>query len=288
MSVDSGISSRSTEIDRLEGLVQELKQKQTKIRDTIGNYSRILAPIRRVPSDILCTIFAHCLPTDYNPGMGASECPVLLTRVCSAWRSLAIASPRLWAQIHISFLHISTCDVQGYTEFPYGHSSIPSQQVIDVLRLRCRGIGEWLSQSGVCSLAVSISYDPHFQRREREWSDEGTTNFFLESLIPFSSRWRELQFLIPLPVYCGLESMLSAREPTTLEQLNSTIFDQPNPLNLNLELSLNLFKSPTYNGYQCPGSLNVTAECFRACIYRGPTSLVFLSTATPSQKWRRY
>ncbi|KAJ7634614.1 hypothetical protein FB45DRAFT_909361, partial [Roridomyces roridus] len=42
-----------------------------------------------------------CLPTHRNCVMDASEAPLLLGRISSAWRALSLATPRLWASLHI-------------------------------------------------------------------------------------------------------------------------------------------------------------------------------------------
>lgn len=176
---------------------------------------------------------------------------MVLTRVCSSWRSLAIAFPRLWARIHIPFLHILTREAlqseeEDYITLTFG-PSIPSYQMIDVLRLRCQGIREWLSRSGECPLAISISYEWDFadNRPVIAWSDETTTTFLAETIMPFASRCRELELDGPVHVYYILEATLSARTLTQLVELKllawCEIFfpegSDPKP-------SLNLFRDP--------------------------------------------
>ncbi|KAF8975690.1 hypothetical protein BDQ17DRAFT_243512 [Cyathus striatus] len=33
--------------------------------------------------------------------MSAMEAPMLLTRICSSWRRIALSTPRIWSAIHI-------------------------------------------------------------------------------------------------------------------------------------------------------------------------------------------
>lgn len=183
------LDETNAKIRHLEDLIQELKQKKAEIEQSINRYSRILAPIRRVPPDILHTIFEHRLPTHRNPNMGSSECSVLLTRVCSTWRSLLLASPCLWARIHIPFL----TEGSVYSEYP-GHPAFSSDEVSDILQLRCHAAREWLSRSGDCSLSISISFaSPGFDDQQ----PDKTTMLLLESVILFSSRWRNLELHVP-------------------------------------------------------------------------------------------
>lgn len=66
-----------------------------------------MTPINSVPPEILSHIFFHCLPcpkddlTDpvhlFPPPPTPSECPLLVARVSSLWRAVAVSTPLLWA-----------------------------------------------------------------------------------------------------------------------------------------------------------------------------------------------
>ncbi|TDL13964.1 hypothetical protein BD410DRAFT_734684, partial [Rickenella mellea] len=64
--------------------------------DAAGADSRQVSPILRIPTEIASEIFQHCLPDDEFPRPSVICAPVQLTRVCSAWRTLAIRTPYLW------------------------------------------------------------------------------------------------------------------------------------------------------------------------------------------------
>ncbi|KIM36882.1 hypothetical protein M413DRAFT_77600, partial [Hebeloma cylindrosporum] len=89
------------EIQRLCDLVETLKIERQGVQRRIDDYNVILSPVRRLPVDVLHEIFFRCLPTHRNPTMQLSEAPVLLTRICSSWRAIALSSPRIWSKIHI-------------------------------------------------------------------------------------------------------------------------------------------------------------------------------------------
>ncbi|KDQ27363.1 hypothetical protein PLEOSDRAFT_1026266, partial [Pleurotus ostreatus PC15] len=62
----------------------------------------ILAPIRRIPPEILAEIFVAtiddttlCDPLDYD------EMPWLLGRVCHSWRMVTESTPKLWSRIRV-------------------------------------------------------------------------------------------------------------------------------------------------------------------------------------------
>ncbi|KAF8893110.1 hypothetical protein BD779DRAFT_1784059 [Infundibulicybe gibba] len=59
--------------------------------------SNISTPISRIPPETLSEIFVQCLPVDSAP----QNTQRLLSRVCSLWRSLVLATPILWASLDI-------------------------------------------------------------------------------------------------------------------------------------------------------------------------------------------
>ena len=73
------ISIIDVEIERIEGILNSLKQKRAHIQESIDDFNTILAPVRRLSVDVLGVIFNHCLSTHRNPVMSASEAPILLT-----------------------------------------------------------------------------------------------------------------------------------------------------------------------------------------------------------------
>ncbi|PPQ90854.1 hypothetical protein CVT25_007389 [Psilocybe cyanescens] len=200
------------EMHRLEEAMRELQEKRVKIDNSVRHYKCISAPIRRIPPDILFKIFRHCQPTHRNPTMAASEAPMLLTRVCSRWRSIALASPRLWARIHVSFRKESS--ISGGIP---GYPAISSETVSSFLQLRCHALKEWLSRSGNCPLSISINYPPTYTT-SMEPLDKSTI-LLLKTILLFSSRWRTLELNVPTDVYIELESMLSDSTLLILAQL---------------------------------------------------------------------
>ncbi|KAJ7764308.1 hypothetical protein B0H16DRAFT_1526680, partial [Mycena metata] len=67
----------------------------------LNGYNALLSPIRRLPLDVMQEIFLACTSTHRNCVMSALEAPVLLGRICSSWRSIALSTPRLWARLHV-------------------------------------------------------------------------------------------------------------------------------------------------------------------------------------------
>ncbi|KAJ7157061.1 hypothetical protein C8R43DRAFT_832370, partial [Mycena crocata] len=56
----------------------------------------VLAPIRRVPAEILAEIFTHCVQNDAHSLTNPRYAPLLLGRVCGLWRNVSISTAVLW------------------------------------------------------------------------------------------------------------------------------------------------------------------------------------------------
>ncbi|KAF9062375.1 hypothetical protein BDP27DRAFT_1428006 [Rhodocollybia butyracea] len=93
-----------------------LAQPEAEVVQLSRNTRALTAPIRRLPVDVLCEIFAYCARVwhrllercyeDYALTIGGSshrpQCPTLeLTWVCSHWRSIIRDYPSLWSSLYI-------------------------------------------------------------------------------------------------------------------------------------------------------------------------------------------
>ncbi|KAJ7910543.1 hypothetical protein B0H13DRAFT_2011981 [Mycena leptocephala] len=95
------LAPHDAELARLESLIHELSIQRDRVKDYIGPHMALISHPRRLPQEIVEEIFLDCLPTDHNAIMSAAEAPLLLGRICSAWRSIAFGMPRLWNTLHI-------------------------------------------------------------------------------------------------------------------------------------------------------------------------------------------
>ncbi|KAF9480393.1 hypothetical protein BDN70DRAFT_992737 [Pholiota conissans] len=83
------------------------------------------APIDNLPYDVIREIFIHCVSTDPFREPRATLEPMLLTQICSSWRSIALESPTLWTHLYFC-LTIAKIQMDGA-------EIIPKRQ-IDLLR----------------------------------------------------------------------------------------------------------------------------------------------------------
>ncbi|KAF8891938.1 hypothetical protein CPB84DRAFT_1683195, partial [Gymnopilus junonius] len=138
----------------LQALLALLEDKREGIYGSLQRFIIVMSPIRRLPDDVLSEIFYQCLPTDRPPILGASDAPTLLMRVCKRWRSVVLSSPRLWAQLSISFSgEDSIYGLPGSWQFDADGKEW-QQRAESTLNRRLEIITEWLARSGTCPLSL--------------------------------------------------------------------------------------------------------------------------------------
>ncbi|KAF8721967.1 hypothetical protein AX14_010030 [Amanita brunnescens Koide BX004] len=76
------LSSLQQAIERVQGMLQELKDSKNQLSAYIKAHEAVIAPIRRINDDVLVEIFMHCLPPPYEALPDPMKAPLLLTRVC--------------------------------------------------------------------------------------------------------------------------------------------------------------------------------------------------------------
>ncbi|KJA17068.1 hypothetical protein HYPSUDRAFT_146928, partial [Hypholoma sublateritium FD-334 SS-4] len=90
------IGEQERRIDILTRQIANLETEKTALVEGLAPLKRAISPFRRLPDDIIRAIFVACLDRMRNPTMAHTEAPVILTRISSYTRRLALASPELW------------------------------------------------------------------------------------------------------------------------------------------------------------------------------------------------
>ena len=210
--------------------------------------------------------------------MSATEAPVVLTRVCSLWRSVALTTPCIWAKIYIP--------IPGHPASSWRHPSYLTESALakrwqnfsELMQLRSQVVKEWLDRSGTCPLSISLSYPTHYilsNSLEHDADDE-LTDSLIEILLAFASRWSDIHFWIPPPLYQKLESRLSNVVLPTLQNFTAqvhsriahagtaNIIQAPNLQKLTLDSPMLTLNNPTV----LPSIANqLTHLCFHTPIY---------------------
>ena len=175
--------------------IQRLKAKREQVQRSIDIYNTILSPARRLLPDILREIFYHCLTIGGPyPILSATEAPMLVTRVCSLWRSVALSSPRIWTRLHIPLPGDPRLSSK-YGKLEDQALDVRRRAFFKMMQLRYQAVKEWLGRSGSCPLSLSISYPfgyvtningPNTDIDGAE--DDEVANLLFQIICPFASQ----------------------------------------------------------------------------------------------------
>ncbi|KAK6977574.1 hypothetical protein R3P38DRAFT_2748122 [Favolaschia claudopus] len=123
------------ELAKLNAFIQHLRARRDKVKYYVDSHRALISHPRRLPQDIIEEIFLACLPTTHDAVMSPTEPPLLLGRICSRWRSIAFALPRLWSSLHI---HL---------------------RFVDSHEKRVAAVDEWLKRASPLPLSISVHGD---------------------------------------------------------------------------------------------------------------------------------
>ncbi|KAF7357914.1 hypothetical protein MVEN_00837800 [Mycena venus] len=208
-----------------------------------------MSPIRRLPLDILEQIFVACLPTHRNCVMSAQEAPVILGRICSSWRTISLATPRLWSRLHI-------VEPTGL-ESPNSLNTLRRLQRLEVAN-------SWLRRSGECPLSISLNPSPDpLIPGPPPMSPSGShanSALFLTALIQFASRWQNIRLVGKLSALEAL-SRLTEHEVPLLKRLEIVCFEDTSATDAQWRLSqFGVFHGPSLSAISFAASNTEASE----------------------------
>ncbi|KAK0444482.1 hypothetical protein EV421DRAFT_1903108 [Armillaria borealis] len=99
--VKSSQTSCRDQYNDLLHILNELHVAYTTLNRTLGEYKRILSPIRNLPEDVLGEIFLSAQSDNGYDVLHVSVPPWSLGHVCRWWRDVAVSFPSLWSRMLI-------------------------------------------------------------------------------------------------------------------------------------------------------------------------------------------
>jgi hypothetical protein len=104
---NSDIHELHGDIAHIQAILDELRLKRKSLRKFTVEHNAFLAPIRRLPAEILIEIFMLCMSYDlssFNP----YRPPSLFGQVCRGWRQVALSTQKLWSSITVTYYRPSS------------------------------------------------------------------------------------------------------------------------------------------------------------------------------------
>ncbi|KAJ7126806.1 hypothetical protein C8R44DRAFT_851290 [Mycena epipterygia] len=156
------LSQLDQEIPQLQRQLEQLEQER---KEVVASLASLTFPVLTLPMELTSEIFMHCAPSTPR-APSSSDAPLLLARVCSQWRNIAIATPQLWSTFFL------------FADDPWtqAHESL----------LNC-----WLSRSRHDPLSISLCYSEE-EETAKEEETTASVKASLEFLVMHSSRCREV------------------------------------------------------------------------------------------------
>ncbi|KAJ6485409.1 hypothetical protein C8R47DRAFT_538296 [Mycena vitilis] len=151
--------------------------RMAALNELMRPYFALASPFRRMPPEILQEIFEACIPTRHFPIMDASCAPLLLGRVCRAWRAISLSTPVLWSAVHLVLKRNPTEEaaeklrvwLQRSGDSPlsisivsvYGSDEPDSGSIVDIIRTHSRRLRALVMSSGSAAHLI-LSNPPDF------------------------------------------------------------------------------------------------------------------------------
>jgi uncharacterized small protein (DUF1192 family) len=175
------VSRLDEQIATLQATIDRLSQERKRLDDYIQTHRSLISRARRMPRDVVEEIFIHCLPADRNAAMSASEAPVLLGRICSAWRQISMSTPQLWSSLH----------------FPFPKIDLLMSHEFDLLKRRIEVAKGWLNRSGSRPLSLSFwAPNTRFMFMERVGVEQAIMEL-MEIFTAHSRQWKSIDIALP-------------------------------------------------------------------------------------------
>jgi len=184
------------QINRLQSFLERITQKRDHLQKRVSALRRRITPI---PTEILQQIFGFCL--EAYPVISSSslnEAPILLTRVCSRWRSVVLDTPDLWSAMHIAMPSRDT--------FAFTAKYNRIQRIMD----------EFINRSRSLPLHISVYFRAYPHPAEASESDSELLRI-LQSLAMHSKRWKTLHLDLPVQCFTLAMSQLTSEDVPLLE-----------------------------------------------------------------------
>ncbi|KAJ7131376.1 hypothetical protein C8R44DRAFT_665132, partial [Mycena epipterygia] len=91
------VGALNARINILQIATERLIAERDERQECIRKHTTALSPVRRVPPEVMCQIFAWTLPHSRRIARATVHCaPWHVSHICRSWRDWALANPSLW------------------------------------------------------------------------------------------------------------------------------------------------------------------------------------------------
>jgi hypothetical protein len=201
--IHHAIEDITDDITALDEHLQKITTKLLTRREFLENYrtkiTAAMAPIRKLPPEILSHIFYQCLPENSSPRI-SREAPFILTQVCTQWRAIALSRSSLWCILNIKLDSRKPESVNSY-------------------------VSTWISRSGTLPLSIELFAlhanpdHPAFQTILLQPHRWGAVSFFVS--LPFIQALHHIKGRTPMLYDCHIDVFPNADIDPPLDTFSS-------------------------------------------------------------------
>ena len=141
------------------------------------------SPSGKLPVELLSEIFLLCVGSVIDEHHTILM-PLLVSKICSRWRSAAIANPKLWSRLFLELTSPSFTSSSHRSLTTSPSSCISQKNMVET----------WLARSGACPLTVYVLW-------EGSPDPLSFTHPVLDALVDHSTRWHTMYFYLPFPAF---------------------------------------------------------------------------------------
>ncbi|KJA19025.1 hypothetical protein HYPSUDRAFT_217869 [Hypholoma sublateritium FD-334 SS-4] len=176
------IEALKSQVEQAEIKLQHLRDEEAAILETLANHHRVFSSFRNLPEDVLreiCVTYVEAdMPTLSYRGIIPS--PYILAQICSEMRHIALTTPVIWASMRV--------EIRSFEYDRHGFA----QRVYSIMARRA---SEWFERAGGLALTVSIedTSDSDIMASVQS-SVPDPSNILFDTLLSYSTRWKEIQF----------------------------------------------------------------------------------------------
>ncbi|EEB97741.1 hypothetical protein MPER_02874 [Moniliophthora perniciosa FA553] len=97
------------EINRMKAGILSLENKKSALREKMDKYRSLLAPVHRLPPEILTNIMSISCKSCEIKELETTP-PIILSSVCGRWRDIVVSTSSLWSFLSLKFLRWKATD----------------------------------------------------------------------------------------------------------------------------------------------------------------------------------
>ena len=168
------------EITRLNAILDGLTRKRGALQTYTQLHTALVAPIRRLPPEVLSEIFLRYKDENHNISLPRlNKAPLLLGGVCGRWRTIALSTPRLWNSFALTIR--------------------PKYLKSDAMLAKT-----WLARAAACPLTIRLGSRGDYQNPMR---------LLIKVFLLHCEQWYDIHIAVPLPVLESLTPPAKNRLP---------------------------------------------------------------------------